>query len=81
MAELICQVKNILPVKENEPEPRQDPSKRYVYGLRGIRELFNVSHATAQRWKNTWLQPAIIQRGRKIMVDVEKALSLFDQYK
>lgn len=51
--------------------------KKYVYGLKGIRETFNVSHATAQKYKNTILKDAIIQNGRKIIVDVEKALELF----
>lgn len=55
--------------------------KEYVYGLRGIRDLFNVSHATAQRYKDTFLKDAIIQRGRKIMVDVQKAFELYNQVK
>ena len=52
---------------------------KYKYGLKGIREIFNVSHATAQKYKNTFLKDAIIQHGRKIIVDVEKALELFAQ--
>lgn len=51
--------------------------KMYVYGLRGIRELFHVSHPTAQRYKNTFLAPAITQRGRKIITDVAKAMELY----
>ena len=51
--------------------------KRYVYGLRGIRELFNVSHATAQKLKDGILSPAVKQYGRKIVVDEEMALQLF----
>lgn len=54
------------------------PGKRFVYGLRGIRDLFNVSHPTAQRYKNTFLAPAIMQRGRKIIVDVAKAIELYN---
>ena len=50
---------------------------KYKYGLRGIREIFSVSHATAQKYKNTFLKDAITQHGRKIIVDVEKALELF----
>lgn len=52
--------------------------KRYVYGLRGISELFNVSIVTAQKYKNTFLAPAIIQRGRKLVTDVDKAMELFN---
>lgn len=54
------------------------PGKRYVYGLRGIRDLFNVSHPTAQKYKNTFLAPAIMQRGRKIIIDVAKAMELYN---
>lgn len=58
-----------------------DTGRRYVYGLRGIRELFNVSHPTAQQYKDTFLRPAIIQRGRKIIVDAAKAIELFNAHK
>lgn len=54
------------------------PGKRYVYGLRGIRDLFNVSHPTAQKYKNTFLAPAVMQRGRKIIIDVAKAMELYN---
>lgn len=54
-----------------------DPNK-FVHGLRGIMELFNVSHTQAQQYKNTFLQPAVSQRGRKIMVDRVKAIELFN---
>ena len=59
-------------------KPETESGKRYVYGIRGIRELFNVSHVTAQRYKQTWLQPAVTQRGRKIITDVDKAMELFN---
>ena len=52
---------------------------RYVYGLRGIQELFNVSHKTAQLYKNGILRDACYQYGRKIIVDADKAISLFKQ--
>ncbi len=50
---------------------------RYVKGLRGIRDLFGVSHATAQKYKNTWLAPAVTQQGRILLTDTEMALKLF----
>lgn len=50
---------------------------RYVKGLRGIRDLFGVSHATAQKYKNTWLAPAVNQQGRILLTDTEMALKLF----
>ena len=60
--------------------PARDYTQGYAYGLKGIRKLFGVSHATAQRYKDTILKPAIRQNGRKIVVDVAKALELFDEY-
>ena len=56
-------------------------SGQYVYGIRGIEKLFNVSHVTAQNYKNTILKDACMQRGRKIIVDVEKAVKLFNEFK
>lgn len=57
----------------------EDPGqgRRYVYGLRGIMQLFNVSNMTAQRYKNGIIKDAVTQYGRKIVVDADKALELF----
>lgn len=53
--------------------------KRYVFGIKGIQELFNVSHATAQKYKDGILKDAVFQSGRKIVVDVYKAIELFNK--
>ncbi len=50
---------------------------RFVYGIEGIRRLFNVSGVTARRYKNTILKDAISQQGRTIITDVDKALELY----
>lgn len=67
-----------------QPEPTvkmpQTPGHRYVYGLKGIEELFHCSHLTAQRYKDTFLAPAVMQQGRKIVVDVEHAVELFKNH-
>lgn len=65
---------NSLIGQEPQPAPQQ---KRLVYGIKGIEELFNCCHLTAQRYKKTFLAPAINQRGRKIIVDAEYAIELF----
>lgn len=65
-----------LNLNTQKEEPKQE--KVYVYGLRGIRKLFNVSHATAQKYKDTIIRDAVSQQGRKIIVDKEKALMLFN---
>lgn len=65
---------NTQPVKKETPVA----GKRYVYGLKGIEELFNVSHATAQKYKDGILKDAVYQSGRTIVVDADKALELFN---
>lgn len=65
-------------VADNRQSRDQVSPDKYVYGLRGIRELFNVSHATAQRYKNTFLAPAVSQRGRKIIVNRDLAIQLYN---
>jgi|SRR5699024_9727608 len=57
-----------------------EPSKKYVYGIRGIANLMNCSISTANRIKKKGiLDEAIIQQGRTIIVDVDKALELLKQ--
>jgi hypothetical protein len=51
--------------------------KNYVYGIKGIAKIFDCSISTAKRFKSSeWIQPAITQRGRKIITDVDLALKL-----
>ena len=57
------------------------PSDNYDYGLRGIQQLFGVSHKTAQEYKDTFLRPAVMQNGRKIVVDADLAMELFNKKK
>lgn len=68
------------PRRTQQPVQQEQQGKRLVYGLAGIQELFNVSHLTAQRYKNTFLAGAVSQQGRKIVVDAEKALQLFSEH-
>ena len=67
-------------LQAQQPQQMQG-GKRFVYGIKGIRNLFNVSHTTAQRYKNTILAEAVSQQGKKIIVDVEKAVQLFSEHK
>lgn len=53
--------------------PRSESNVRYIYGIAGIAREFNVSYATAHKMKEGVLRPAVIQNGRKIMIDVEMA--------
>lgn len=54
------------------------PSGNLVYGIRGIEKLFGVSHKTAQYYKDHIIKDAVMQNGRKIVVDVDHALKLFN---
>ncbi len=63
-----------LPQQESE-----EKRKRYVYGIAGIAEIFNCSQTTAQKIKNSGkIDESISQVGRKIIVDVDKAIELFN---
>ena len=54
--------------------------KNLVYGLEGIKTLFDCSMTTAWRIKNSeWIRPAISQVGRKIVVDADLALELANE--
>ena len=60
--------------------PGTQAGKRFVYGLKGIQDLFGVCHLTAQRYKDGILAPACMQNGRKIVVDVDLDIELFNTY-
>ncbi|MBI9066909.1 MAG: DUF3853 family protein [Salinivirgaceae bacterium] len=76
----VGQLKKVLKLEEAKEElVKADFTKeKYVYGLKGIRDTFKVSHATAQKYKDGILKNAITQHGRKIIMDVEKARELFN---
>ncbi len=72
----VGQFKELLALREVTPIETPPPPKRLVYGLGGIRKLCDCSHGTAQKLKDTILQPAVSQVGRKIIVDVDLAMEL-----
>ncbi len=59
-------------------QSRQTSERRYVYGLKGICSLFNCSHSTAQKLKDHVIAEAVSQNERKIVVDVDLAIELFN---
>ena len=65
--------------KDNNAAEATKPTGRLVYGLAGIGELFHVSHKTTQYYKDHVIQEAVRQNGRKIVVDVDLALKLFNE--
>lgn len=56
-------------------------NRRLVYGLKGIQDLFGCSHKAAQHYKDHVIRDAVSQNGRKIVVDADLALKLFNQKK
>jgi len=51
--------------------------RNFVYGIRGIAELFNCSEATAGRIKKSGvINAATSQIGKKIVIDADRALEL-----
>jgi len=67
--------------KGSEVTSTPTTGKNYVYGLKGIMRLFGVSNVTAQRYKNGIIAPAVYQHGKKIVVDADMALELFNNHK
>ena len=59
------------------PSVNPSPEKKYVYGISGIARLFGCSLPTANRIKQSGkIDKAIVQIGRKIIVDANLALEL-----
>ncbi len=67
--------KQALPSQDNDNRP----TGRLVYGLRGIQDLFHCSHKQAQFYKDKVIAEAVSQNGRKIVVDADRALQLFNE--
>lgn len=66
------------------PKEKSNPTteKNYVYGIRGIAKLLGCSQSSANRLKKSGIiDKAIIQNGRKIIVDSELALELIKKSK
>ena len=74
----VGQLMELLNLEKKQEIVISETSKRYAYGLLGIRKLFNVSHSTAHRYKDTIIKNAVSQNGRKIIVDIDLAMELFN---
>ena len=64
-------------IKDEDSTVFQFEEQNSIYGLRGIRDLFNVCHTTAQRYKDTFLKPSVTQNGKKLIFDKQKAIELY----
>lgn len=75
-----------LQAEHGRVEPPQtkthEPTERYVYGLSGLASLFGCSKRSASNLKMSGkIDKAIIQDGRKIVVDAALALELVKKSK
>ncbi|WP_353959059.1 MULTISPECIES: DUF3853 family protein [Polaribacter] len=69
---------NEVPLKNVQPEKKE----KHVFGILGIAKLFGCSKSSANRIKKSGIiDEAIIQNGRKIIVDTELALELMKESK
>lgn len=66
-------------MQSEKKTPTTTPTGRLVFGLKGICSLFGCSHKTAQFYKDHVIQEAVRQNGRKIVVDADLALKLFNE--
>ena len=71
----------LLEILAKYTEIEEKNTKRYEYGVGGIKRLFHCSYPTAHKLKETILKPAIHQQGRVILIDVDLALKLFKEAK
>lgn len=67
--------------KETQAEARRAVMKerRLLKGIKGIAKEFGVSESTAQKWKSSWLAPAVSQRCRTIRTDADLAHQLYEE--
>lgn len=79
--DLVYLIKGVLSEQIKQPTSEsQKEEKHFVYGVKGIAQLFGCSKSTAARIKNSGvINDAITQVGRKIIVDAEKALALIKE--
>lgn len=75
----VADIKDLIRGLIPQPTDKITPSGNLVYGIRGIEKLFGVSHKTAQYYKDNVIREAVMQNGRKIVVDADLALKLFNE--
>jgi hypothetical protein len=64
-------------LKQPEPQKPNNTGKKYLYGIRGICEIFGCKPTKANEIKASGIiDKAITQHGRSIIIDVELALEL-----
>lgn len=78
--DLLDLLEDSIVMKNENPKDLKQTEKKYVYGISGIQMLLNCSESSAKRLKKSGvIDDAIIQNGRKIIVDSELALKLIQK--
>jgi hypothetical protein len=78
IGELVDILDSRQPKLESKIEEKTINQSKYVYGIAGLANLLGCSKNHAGKLKSSGrFDDAIIQNGRKIIVDSEKALELF----
>jgi len=73
--EFLSMIKEVIPESNEYVSSKEE--KKYVYGLKGLADLLDVSYQTAYRIKKSGkLDKAIKQIGRKIIIDVDITMEL-----
>ena len=68
--------------KTDKKDVSENDIPKYEYGIAGIARIFNCSISTANRIKASGkIDKAISQRGRTIIIDVDKAIQLNNESK
>ena len=63
-----------------EPQREVTKEKTYEYGIKGLAKILGCSRSKAYQIKASGiLDDAIIQNGKVIVIDVDKALQLFSE--
>lgn len=70
-----------IPTLKPEEKEEDIQNRNYVYGLAGLAKILGCSKNHASKLKSSGMfDEAIIQNGRKIIIDPEKALKLFNKH-
>lgn len=64
---------SLAPILEGE-------KKRFVYATSGVMDLLKISRVQAKELMKGVLKPAIHKNGRRVYVDAEQAIRIFDEY-
>lgn len=80
--DLLDLLEDSIVMKNENPKDIKQIEKKYVYGISGIQKLLNCSESSAKRLKKSGvIDDAIIQNGRKIIIDVDRAMELLKSNK